>query len=1124
LGRGDKLRSRVDGVHYTGWLRLVPRLGLEEEFAKLVSMSPSVVFEAHRFEDRLEFYGFLRGIAVPVLQRRASVRPVESPPELGQRFVAELRPPRGDSWETGFAVSEAWLSVYNMLGPGEAIQVVAHYDSRTHRELEKKARHYRLGEKPELKGLGPLEYHIRDPDKARAIAQLSRERIYIVAIRFLGDDKKRLQRLAGEAAGLITPAPKVKVSRRGNPEKLRDWEKLIGRRGPRKDLLWIRQDSFKHLVRLPRPDEVSALVEFARGGELPSITPRAKPGERCIRFGETLDGKEYCVPLRQLLHTWVVGRTRGGKSTFLWNLVLRLRETGEGAVVLIDPHGDLSYDVLESLPSLERVWLVDPGYVAGDGGRPFLASLNPLDPPRLRDREQAYDLATDHLVEMFERVLALSGTSVRIKYLLQVVLRYMYSRLGGDVTLADLYDTFLALYRGELDLPIDDPEWRRQLELLRDMSEDSFFGVFSRLEPFRNNKLLRSMTSRTTLDLDEVLRPGGLLILRLPSGAVGPQGFRLLAPMIVLRIWFWALERALLGKPRTPVYIVMDEFQNVAEAIPDVIDTILSEARKYGLILVMAHQHLHQYSEKLIRSMFTNTLVKVFFPVADARDVAALSAVDADFAEEVKRALSGLPGGSALVSVAPDFGEPPAPPTVVRMDPPPRRRASNIRPLTELLPRFAPPPEPGESDIVAKLNPVLRYLPRDRLDPVEAWVLYHVYLLSGQSGDGWAQWSDVNVRLGLPRKKADEARDRLAARGFIEATKQGNRWLVRYVRGLFEGLRRVAPGDEGFALARRALLYYFSEGYVVYPARQDPGLPSKPDLVAIPWDPSSMSLRYDKAVAVEVESCNELSTHPEQAVRNALKHRGVFQEVHLWAPAGCRGRLEELLARVEGRLPLPVRVMPPEGPGAAGDAGEGEVLEEASDAGETGVEGKATGKAGKGASREAGETDAGAPESREKAGGPENPVKRLLEAQAELLAALGKAQAEILQTQRASSEKLDKLLEAVSRMNKLLEKQARLLERLLEQHRGEENPEPEPEAPEETRTPAEIRGETGEPEQPDEQTCIPVKLDHPQGETACLPPETAQKALQLRKQGYRLLRTRTGKLYATRGTRKLALE
>ena len=218
MGRSGVERSRVLGcTHYVGWVRLRPRLGYEKEFAQLVSMSPHVVLEAHRVGDRLEFYAWIRDIALPLLRRRASVEPIESPPELKQKWMAELRAPSG-AWETGVEVAgEAWLSVYDWLEPGEAVQVVGFYDARIHRELAKKARHYRLGERPELKGLGPLEQHPRDPDRARTLAQLSAKRIYVTAVRFYSSDKKRARELGERASSLFTPALRVKVSRRGSP-------------------------------------------------------------------------------------------------------------------------------------------------------------------------------------------------------------------------------------------------------------------------------------------------------------------------------------------------------------------------------------------------------------------------------------------------------------------------------------------------------------------------------------------------------------------------------------------------------------------------------------------------------------------------------------------------------------------------------------------------------------------------------------------------------------------------------------------------------------------------------------------------------------------------------------------
>ncbi len=507
---------------------------------------------------------------------------------------------------------------------------------------------------------------------------------------------------------------------------------------------------------------------------------------------------------------------------------------------------------------------------------------------------------------------------------------------------------------------------------------------------------------------------------------------------------------------------MVDKFQNLA-GLP-VVETILSEARKYGLHLVMAHQHTRQLPEELLQSVFSNTGVKVVFRVG-GQDLEKLKALDPEFAAELGKVLASLTTGRAVVKRSGQRGEEPPPPALVKMDPPPRRRLSNIG-VVDRLPGFAPPPEPREGfDIVSKLNPVLRFLPRERLDPVEAWVLFHVYVAT-DGGSREELWSNVLVRLGLPRGRADEARNALASRGLLEARREGNRWLVRYSRGLFEGLRSVAPSEEGYRLAREALLYYFQRGYIVYPARQDPGLSARPDLVAIPFDPSSMSLRYDKSVAVEVESCNELSTHPEQAVRNALKHRGVFREVHLWAPRRCRARLLEVLAGVRGKLPLPVRAMPPEeaveeeaggveageaGASVAGGGGAGPPRREPGTPmeppGEAPVEGAVAAEAGQGVGGAVGSPEPGA------AG--DSSLRRLLEAQAELLAALGRAQARILEAQEKSSEKLEKLLEAVSRMNQLLEKQTQLLERLLEQRSGEDT-EPETETPPE-------QGETPEP-------------------------------------------------------------
>jgi hypothetical protein len=90
-------------------------------------------------------------------------------------------------------------------------------------------------------------------------------------------------------------------------------------------------------------------------------------------------------------------------------------------------------------------------------------------------------------------------------------------------------------------------------------------------------------------------------------------------------------------------------------------------------------------------------------------------------------------------------------------------------------------------------------------------------------------------------------------------------------------------------------LHYAKKSYVVVPVKQDPGLRAKPDLIAIPVDLSTMRPLYSKAIAVEVESCNEVEVHPDQVAHNWVKESVKdFAEVHTWTWDKCFNRLGEI--------------------------------------------------------------------------------------------------------------------------------------------------------------------------------------------------------------------------------------
>jgi len=182
-----------------------------------------------------------------------------------------------------------------------------------------------------------------------------------------------------------------------------------------------------------------------------------------------------------------------------------------------------------------------------------------------------------------------------------------------------------------------------------------------------------------------------------------------------------------------------------------VVETILSEARKYGLHLVMAHQHTRQIPDELLQSVFSNTGDKVVFKVR-GYDVDKLSRLDRDFADKVARALTALTVGRAIVQLTAHSGEQQPPPVIVRTDPPPGKRRDPWR-LLEELPSFTPPRMAGSRDPAELLNPVLKYLPSDRLSSLELLVLYRAYRLGGR--DNTIQWTSVIAGFGARRQQLD---------------------------------------------------------------------------------------------------------------------------------------------------------------------------------------------------------------------------------------------------------------------------------------------------------------------------------------------------------------------------------
>jgi len=226
------------------------------------------------------------------------------------------------------------------------------------------------------------------------------------------------------------------------PNKVSFLDRLFGLA---KDYPVFSEESLRQTIAVPNPS--LHRIPFVRGYPLPLLIPQ-RSGETAFRIGVLEDSREFRLSIEDLYrHAYVIGQTGSGKTTFLKMLVHRLKDLKNASIIVIDPHGDMAKELAEEIP--EALYL-----------HPFRSpfGLNPLDLPKHENRDFAITIAIDILIEMFKEVLKLMETAVNVKYLLQVLLRAFYSKTDSP-TLAMLYNAILGLYKGELDLDVDDEEW-----------------------------------------------------------------------------------------------------------------------------------------------------------------------------------------------------------------------------------------------------------------------------------------------------------------------------------------------------------------------------------------------------------------------------------------------------------------------------------------------------------------------------------------------------------------------------------------------------------------------------------------------------------------------------------------
>ena len=311
-------------------------------------------------------------------------------------------------------------------------------------------------------------------------------------------------------------------------------------------------------------------------------------------------------------HMYVIGKTGMGKSTLLENMAIQDIQSGEG-VAFIDPHGSTAEKVLEYVPE-ERIG--DVLYFA-PFDMEYPVSFNVMEDVGPDKRH----LVVSGLMSVFEKIWV-DAWSGRMAYILQNTLLALLeypdaTLLGVNRMLSDKQ------YRDAVVNNITDPSvkafWVDEFAKYNERyMQEAGDAIKNKIGQFTANPLIRNIIGqpKSSFDIRKIMDEKKILIMNLSKGLVGETNANLLGSMLTTRIYLAAMSRADLEaaeRERLPnFYFYVDEFQSFANAT---FADILSEARKYKLNLIIAHQYIEQMEEEVKNAVFGNVGTIVTFRV-----------------------------------------------------------------------------------------------------------------------------------------------------------------------------------------------------------------------------------------------------------------------------------------------------------------------------------------------------------------------------------------------------------------------------------------------------------------------------------------------------------------------------
>lgn len=302
-------------------------------------------------------------------------------------------------------------------------------------------------------------------------------------------------------------------------------------------------------------------------------------------------------------HFYIVGQTGVGKSGLLESMTAQDIQNGEG-VAVVDPHGELAESVLANVPKerVDDVVLFEPF----DTERP--CGLNMLE----YDTPEQKDFAVQEMIAIFMKLFPPEIIGPMFEHYMRNAMLALMADKNNPGTLVEIPKmftdpSFLQQRLQKVQDPIVRNFWTKEWAQTTGSTRSDMLGyVVSKLGRFIENEMMRNIIgqARSGFDLAKIMDEKKIFIANLSKGLTGEVNSSLLGLILVSKMQMAAMRRARVAESqRTDFYLYIDEFQNFTT---DSIATILSEARKYKLNLIMAHQYMPQLKQEIRDAVLGN--------------------------------------------------------------------------------------------------------------------------------------------------------------------------------------------------------------------------------------------------------------------------------------------------------------------------------------------------------------------------------------------------------------------------------------------------------------------------------------------------------------------------------------